>query len=96
MARFTAEGLAYGDACKMIDALRQADIDANITAGGVAVYPEPEQVNQARNICKGCGASFDPGFSSHQESVMLQSSSGWDVAERVTNDAAAIAKEWEQ
>jgi hypothetical protein len=38
MARFTAEGpLSYEKACVLISDLKKNGIDANITAGGVAI-----------------------------------------------------------
>jgi len=72
MARFTAQGLNYPDACQLINTLRLAGIEANITAGGVAVCPEPQQATQAQQICKASGASFNAGYSAHQEDVMLR------------------------
>jgi len=96
MARFTAQGLNYPDACQLINTLRLAGIEANITAGGVAVCPEPQQATQAQQICKDSGASFNAGYSAHQEDVMLRSPDGWNVAERVTNDARSVLKEWRE
>lgn len=95
MARFTAEGLGYSEACKLIDSLKQSGIEANITAGGVAIHATPDQVDRAREICREAGAIFSAGYSMHQEEVMLRGS-GWDVVEQVTNDAIAILKEWEE
>jgi hypothetical protein len=95
MARFTAEGLTYPKACALISALKVNGIDANITAGGVAIHSEPEQVVLAKEICDRCGASFDPGFSTAQENVMLQSADGYQVAEQVTNNARSLLKEWQ-
>jgi hypothetical protein len=95
MARFTAEGpLSYEKACVLISDLKKNGIDANITAGGVSLYPEPEQIESAQEICKRHGAGFYPGFSSAQEGVMLKSDDGWKVAEKVTNDARALRNEW--
>jgi hypothetical protein len=94
MSRFTAEGLSYSDACKLIDTLKTAGIDANITSGGVAVHPTPEQVNDAAAICKAAKAYYAPGYSMQQENVMLQTSDGWDIVERVTNNARAVVQEW--
>lgn len=37
MALFTSEGLSYSDALKLIKALKQENISANITTGGIAI-----------------------------------------------------------
>jgi len=96
MARFTAEGpLSYNQACSLISDLRANGIESNITVGGVAIHPEPEQVLLAKEICDRHGASFDPGFSSAQEDVMLGSADGYRIAEQVTNNARSLLKEWQ-
>jgi hypothetical protein len=38
--------LTYKDACKLIDALKAENFDANITAGGIAMYPEIAQIER--------------------------------------------------
>jgi hypothetical protein len=95
MARFSSSAGTYPNACKLIDALKDVGIDANITAGGVAIYCSPDQIDMARSICKLHGASFDAGFTSHQEDVMLRSQTGHNTVERVTRDALSVMREWE-
>lgn len=94
MSRFSAEGLPYFEACQLIAELTSVGIDANISVGCVAIYPKPDQVLLAKQICDRYGASFAPGFSMYQEDVLTRSDSGWDVLERETNNAIAVAQEW--
>lgn len=96
MARFSANPRGYQEACKFIKELGVAGIESNITAGGVSVYCEPDQVNTARKICKKLGVSFHAGYTSHQEDVMMQTKSGYDKLVQVTNDAIAVSKEWKE
>lgn len=92
--RFSAEGLTYPAALALIAELRANNIEANITAGGVSIYPEPDLISQAETICKKHNASFRAGYTEHQESVMLQSDSGWKTCEKVTNDSNAAYQEF--
>lgn len=93
MALFTAEGLTYPNALNLIKALKEQGIEANITAGGVAVTASPDQVNQAELICTQHKARFNPGYSSHQEDVMLQGGSIEHLAQ-VTGDSISVISEW--
>lgn len=93
MSRFTAQGLTYPEAITLIAQLKLAGIEANITSGGVAIHPEPQQINTARDICKAAKASFRAGLSSHQEDVLIQGGL-MDSVERVTNNSRAIEQEW--
>jgi hypothetical protein len=94
MALFTAEGLSYEQAIALINELRQSSIEANITAGGVAIYPDPSQINQAKDICSSYGASFGAGYTTHQEDVFFRCGS-IDHAAKVRDDAISLIKEWE-
>lgn len=94
MSLFTAEGLGYPEAINLIKELRQNKIEANVTAGGVALHPSPDQVNLAQAICKEHKASFSAGYSRHQKDIMMQGSR--DHLERVTNNSISIIKEWEE
>ena len=94
MARFSASGLTYPEACELIRSLRTAGIEANITAGGISIHCEPDRVNDARAICDERQASFDAGYTSHQEDVMMRSKSGCEKLAEITNDAIAVIKEW--
>jgi len=94
VARFSSHAGTYQNACELIKQLKSANIESSITAGGVAIYCEPDQVNSAKAICKELGASFDAGYTSHQEGIMMQTKDGYDHLKQVTNDAIAVIKEW--
>lgn len=94
MALFTAEGLTYPEAMELIKNLKRESIEANITAGGVAIYLEYSQVKKAKEICKEAKASFNPGYSSHQERVLIDCGS-LDHAAKVQKDARSIIQEWD-
>jgi len=94
MARFSASGLTYPEACKLIRSLASVSIEANITAGGISIHCEPDRVNDARTICDEHQASFDAGYTSHQEDIMMQSESGRKKLAEITNDAISVIKEW--
>jgi hypothetical protein len=94
MARFSSNPRGYKEACNLIKQLAGVGIESNITAGGVSIYCEPDQVNIAKSICKDLGASFGAGYTSHQEEVMMQTQSGYEKLKQVTNDAISVIKEW--
>ena len=94
MSRFSSNAGGYQKACTLIKQLKIAGIEANITAGGISIYCEPNQVNIARAICEKLSASFDAGYTSHQENIMMQTKVGYNELVRVTNDAIAVIKEW--
>lgn len=94
MALFTAECRGYQNALDLIDRLKLAGIDSNITAGGVAVHITPDQLQQAQALCRELGCSFDPGVSGHQQEVLMMSDAGFEALKRVTDDAIAVLKEW--
>lgn len=73
MALFTAEGLNYTAALDLISTLRESGVEANITAGGVAIHVvTAAECSLAESICAAKGASFAPGYSAHQEQVLLK------------------------
>ncbi|MBW4469240.1 MAG: hypothetical protein KME45_03145 [Stenomitos rutilans HA7619-LM2] len=95
MALFTAECCGYQTALDLIELLTQVGIEANITAGGVAVHAAPDQVQQAKTICQTLKCSFDPGYSSHQERILLRTTDGWRKVGQVTGNAISVIQEWE-
>jgi NADH:ubiquinone oxidoreductase subunit D len=95
MATFSAEAGAYLNACNLIKTLRQAGIEAYITAGGVSIECQPNEVNLVQEICKKFKASFKAGLTSHQENVILKSK-GIDGLVATTENARSIVKEWEE
>jgi hypothetical protein len=94
MARFSAHAGSYQNACNLIEQLKFAGIESNITAGGIAIYCDPDRVNDAKAICRELGASFKGGYTSHQEDVMMRSRDGCEKLEEITNDAISVIKEW--
>lgn len=94
MARFSAHAGSYQNACDLIERLKNADIESNITAGGIAIYCEPDRVNDARAICKELGASFQGGYTSHQEDVMMRTQDGYEKLVETTNNAISVINEW--
>lgn len=67
---FSTWGLPYKAACQLIDDLSQEGIQANITAGGIAMHPEPGQIDAMHRICKEFNAQPVVGNTLHQELVM--------------------------
>lgn len=68
--KFSTWGLTYQNACDLIDALKSAGIEAYITAGGVAIYADPPQINRMNAICKKFSATAVLGNTLHQELVL--------------------------
>lgn len=95
MAVFSADPGAYLNACNLIKALRKAGIEAYITAGGVSVQCQPNEVNLAQEICKSFKASFKAGLTSHQEDIVLKNK-GVDELVTMTENARSIIKEWKE
>lgn len=67
-----AEGLRYHDALKLIEALKQSGIDANITVGGICVDPKLSEVALARSICEKHGACVHDGNLTLQQEMILE------------------------
>lgn len=95
MATFSAEAGAYSNACNLIKALKQAGIGACITAGGVSIECQPNEVNLAQEVCKDFKASFKAGLTSHQEDIILKSKNT-DSLITTTDNARSIIKEWKE
>jgi hypothetical protein len=95
MAKFSAEGLIYSQACKLIDELKANNIDSNITVGGVSIYPNYGSEELARSICQKYGASFAPGCTRTVQNVLLQSESGVQSLIETTDDAISRLQEFE-
>lgn len=96
MATFTASNKdGYQGALKLISALKQSGIEAWITAGGVGVCCEPAQIRTASDVCKAQGGSLDCGPTAHQQDVLMQSQSGYEILKQATGDAIALKQEWE-
>lgn len=96
MASFSAETNNYQNACNLIDRLELSGIRSNITAGGVAIHCQPDQVNTARCICGELGVSFSGGYTSHEQGVLLKSPDGFEHLKKVNSDAIAVIKEWKE
>lgn len=95
MAEFSSHAGTYQNACNLIEALKIAGIRSNVTAGGLSIHCEPDQVNTAKAICKEFRAGFSAGYTSHQEDVMMRSRDGYEHLKQVTDDAISVIKEWE-
>jgi hypothetical protein len=50
--QFSTWGLPYEKACELITGLKAEGIEANITTGGVSMYPEEHQIPRFYEICK--------------------------------------------
>lgn len=68
--KFSTWGLTYADACSLIDALKASGVDANITAGGIAMHPEPAQLQKMHDICAEFNTCAVAGNTLHQELVL--------------------------
>ena len=95
MANFTASNNGgYSGAMQLIGALKRAGIDAGITAGGVWVYCEPDQIPLATETCKANGGRLNCGPTDHQADILMQSASGQQILEQATGNAIALKQEW--
>ena len=94
MARFSASGFTYSDACRCMDVLNASGIETNITVGGLAVYLESHQYLIAKEICKKYGGGLKPGATGHQEDIAAQVGD-LDSLIPATNEAIEIMKEHE-
>ena len=95
MASFTASNNnGYQGAMQLIYALRRAGIEAGITAGGVWVNCEPDQIPLATKVCEENNGCLNCGPTDHQADVLMQSASGQEVLKQATGNAIALKKEW--
>lgn len=95
MALFTAEGLSYPEAIALIKNLNDNGIESNITVGGIAVHVTPDQIPLAKEVCKEYGASFSAGYSTQQETFLLDCGK-YDFVKSVTNNSLSVIKEWDE
>lgn len=68
--KFSTWGLTYSDACSLIDELNAGGIEANITAGGVAMYPDESRIPKMHLICKSWNTTASVGNTLHQAQVL--------------------------
>ena len=94
MARFSASGFTYSDACRCMDVLNASGIETNITVGGLAIYLESHQYLIAKEICKKYGGYLEPGATGHQEDIASRVGK-LDLLIPETNKATEIMKEHE-
>lgn len=65
--RYSAEGLNYLGAIALIENLRDAGIEANVSTGGVGIWCETQkQVDIASRICSSHGTKLEQGFTRSQ------------------------------
>lgn len=69
--QFSVWGISYTDALSLINDLGTHGIDANITPGGIALYPDGSvQVDEMNLICKKHNAVAERGLTPHEETVI--------------------------
>ena len=73
--RFSAVGLNYPDACDLMDSLRAANIECNISAGAISIYGNADQFPMMKAICDFKGAVLQGGAPAEYEAAVLQSQS---------------------
>ena len=61
---------SYETACALIDTLKQNEIEANITAGGVAIHFKDEQTEKTGEVLKQFGITKVSDRTFHEELVM--------------------------
>lgn len=70
--RFSANGLTYPEICDLMDSLRAANIECNISQGCLAIYPSEDQVPTMKSICEFKNAYLMPGSSAEAEDAVLR------------------------
>ena len=69
--RYSVYGMAYDEALMLIEDMAKQGIDANITPGGVAIYPDgASQTDKMNSVCKKFGTVASRGLTMHEEDVM--------------------------
>jgi hypothetical protein len=69
--QYSADGISYRQAIKLIDELKKLNIQANITAGGICISVSETEINLAGSICRKYNASFSPGATQHQDNTNI-------------------------
>ncbi len=68
---YSVWGITYTDALALIGDLAKHGVDANITAGGVAIYPDGTiQIDKMNSVCKKFNTIASRGMTPHEEDVM--------------------------
>jgi hypothetical protein len=96
MMIFSGETSGYKESLELVKALKMSGIDACIGVGAVAINCKPDQVNLAKIVCTELGAVFREGCIGSEQSLLLKSKDGTDLAIRAKNDAHSVVKEWEK
>lgn len=71
--RFSVWGIPYNKALMLIEDMRKYGVDANITPGGVAIYPDGTiQTDKMNSVCKKYGTIASRGLNPHEEDVLYR------------------------
>jgi hypothetical protein len=69
--KYSAWGLTYDDACSLLELLKESGISSNITAGGIAIYPDGKtQISKMKTACGAYGTTAIEGNTPHQDRVL--------------------------
>ena len=69
--RYSVQDMTYNDALVLIEDMAKHGIDACITPGGVAIYPDGTiQTDKMNSVCKMHGTIASRGLTMHEEDVM--------------------------
>ena len=69
--RYSIVGMTYADALVLIEDMKKHGIDACITPGGVAIYPDrTSQTDKMNSVCKTHGTIASRGLTMHEGDVM--------------------------
>ena len=67
-------GMSYDKACEIVKKLKDNDISANITVGGIKIYPTDDNRQKIMDICKEFKQIPEPGLPACQEDIILRKS----------------------
>lgn len=73
MTIYSVWGIPYKNELALIKDLAKHGIDANITAGGIAIYPDDAtQLHKMNLVCEKYNTVATMGMTPHQEGVMYR------------------------
>ncbi len=83
--------LRYQDACELIKELKQTGIDACITSGGIAIYPEDNRETSLMfEICAKRNVRPHDGATMHQDAIMGGSMARDAIARVVSDNKSSV------
>ncbi len=68
--RYSVEGLPYNYALGLINDLKRAQVEANITAGGISIWATESQLETAKSVCQQHARTMFAGQTTHQKTIL--------------------------